>query len=161
MTPINLWDFARQNYARPGVESLCLCLQDDWQAEVGLVLWLAWLEYGGHQLNTDQLRRAQAQLAAWQTRVVEPLRQLRRQIKSDYPKRSETLEACRQAIKSAELRAEQYGLETLASLAETWFGSLPQPALTGGSNLRLYADELGLPEALRQQLIQCLGSQTD
>jgi len=161
VTPTNLWDFACQSYARPDVERLCLRLQDDWQAEVGLLLWLAWLESLGHQLNTEQLRWAQAQTAPWRTQVLEPLRQLRRQIKSEYPKRSETIEACRQAIKSAELRAEQHCLETLATLTDDWFGSSPKPPLTAGSNLHLYIDELELPEALRQQLVQCLGNLND
>lgn len=159
MTPTNLWDFACRHYARPGVEKLCLSLQEDWQGDVGLLFWLVWLERQGHPLDVDRLRRAQTRITPWQNRVLKPLRQLRRQIKTDYPDPSETTEACRQAIKSAELRAEQRNLEELATLAKDWFGASPKPPLNPGSNLRLYARQLDLPEALHRQLVQCLAGE--
>lgn len=156
MTPTNLWDFACQNYARPGVEQLSLALQNDWHGDIGLLFWLGWLERQGHQLDVDQLRLAQTHIAPWQNRIVKPLRQLRRQIKADYPNRGATTETCRQAIKSAELWAEQHSLEALAALAGQWFGTPPQAALNPGDNLRLYTHQLKLPEALHQQWVQCL-----
>lgn len=138
-----------------------MALQDDWQADVGLLLWLSWLEGEGRQLDATQLQRAQARIAPWQKQVIKPLRQLRRRIKKDYPDRSETAEACRQAIKSAELHAEQRNLEELALLADSWFGTVPKLPLKAGGNLQLYADQLELPKALRQRLVQCLGSPSD
>ena len=156
MTPTNLWDFACQSYARPDVEQLCLYLQDDWQGDVVLLLWLSWLESEGHRLEADQWRSAQAYIHPWQSEVLKPLRQLRRRIKTQYPGRGATGEACRQAIKSAELRAEQRNLEELEALAKKWFGASPQTPLKAGCNLQLYTHQLGLPEALHQQLAQCL-----
>jgi len=162
VTPTNsshrLWDFAWRTYSAPGIEPLCLTLQDEWQAEVGLLLWLRWLETRGQLLSASQLHLAQSQIAPWQNRVLNPLRELRRQIKADYPQRDETTEACRPLIQSAERRAEQQTLEQLAALSDSWFGnSRPEP-LAPGRNLRLYTDQLELPEALHQKVVQGLGS---
>lgn len=156
MTPTNLWNFACQSYARPDVEQLCLTLQDDWQGDVVLLLWLSWLESEGHRLEADQWRCAQAHIHPWQSQVLKPLRQLRHRIKTDYPDRGKTTEACRQAVKAAELCAEQRSLAELEVLAEKWFGSSPQPPLKAGNNLQLYTHQLGLPKILHQQLVRCL-----
>ena len=44
--PTDLWDFAQRLYARPGVESACLHLQEA-GADVCLLLCGAWLERHG------------------------------------------------------------------------------------------------------------------
>lgn len=152
-----LWDFSLGLYKRPGVEALCLSLQDGWGADVNMLLWLCWLEKEGLAINETRLRLAQAYIAPWRTEVVEPLRRMRQHIKRHYGTRDPAVEASRQAIKAAELNAEQAVQERLEKLARTWLGGGQRARVLPGANLSVYARLLALPdekeEAMRRLLL--------
>lgn len=151
-----LWDFSLALYRRPGVEALCLALQDGWGADVNLLLWLCWLEGEGLLINETRLRLAQAYIAPWRTEVVEPLRRMRRHIKRQYGTRDPAIEASRQAIKAAELKAERTVQGRLEKLARTWLSGGRTGRVPPGANLSVYARLLGLPEAREREMRQRL-----
>lgn len=109
-----LWDFALALYARPGVETACLRLQDDAGLDVCELLWLCWLSYHGLTL-TEQADSLLEPVRAWQRDMTYPLRRQRRALKPLCDEAPE-LGKLRQTIKQAELQAEQEALRQLETL---------------------------------------------
>ncbi len=110
--PDSLWNFAVNLYSQKGVESLCLQLQDDWQANIPLLLFYQWLDNSGRALTNAQAKRADEQALHWQKNIITPLRTARRALKTTAHKGE-----LRQRIKSSELEAEQQLLQQLECLA--------------------------------------------
>ena len=73
----DLWNFALELYARPGVEQACLELQDA-GCDVCLLLTAAWLQGRGVRCLDERLRALTELAGPWQREVVSPLRQTRR-----------------------------------------------------------------------------------
>lgn len=148
MTPPapSLWDFSLALYSAPDVESICLRLQDDFQVNVNILLWCCWLEVHGIRLTAMRLEQACQGIDSWDQTVVVPLRHLRRDIKQRYPANDQQVEACRQAIKSAELAAEKVELDWLEALAGDWHTeTTPLPL---GENSLHYLNTLRVPESV-------------
>jgi len=103
-----LWEFAVTRYAQEAVASACLRAQDEAGSDVNLLLYAAWLAAQQCELRSQHLADVDARLAQWRSRVVAPLRQLRRDWKG-----LEDAMHLREAIKSLELRAEQREVEYL------------------------------------------------
>ncbi|MFP4137532.1 MAG: TIGR02444 family protein [Halomonas sp.] len=110
-----LWAFALELYARPGVESACLELQEKADIDVCELLWRCWLLTHGALPGPE----AEASLAAvrrWQREVTAPLRRLRRGLKAEAAARS-GVARLRETLKRAELEAERETLTRLEHLA--------------------------------------------
>jgi len=114
----DLWSFALSMYARPGIEAACLRLQAQ-GADVCLVLCGAWLEQRGIIPTAERLQALRQIAGPWQTQVIEPLRQLRVQWRTN-AQQDKPLAALRERIKSMELEAERHLLMRLEELIETW-----------------------------------------
>ncbi|MBA1292194.1 TIGR02444 family protein [Pseudomonas lurida] len=114
----DLWSFALSMYARPGIEAACLRLQAQ-GADVCLVLCGAWLEQRGVIQTAERLQALRQIAGPWQTQVIEPLRQLRVQWRTN-AQQDKPLAALRERIKSMELEAERHLLMRLEELIETW-----------------------------------------
>ena len=142
--PSPLWDFALAIYTRPGVEPLCLRLQDNHAVNIPLLLFAYWLETGQRRI---ELSEALACIGSWDKAYVQVLRKLRRQMKQDY---GEEVEVAREQIKRAELLAERQELYWLEQLARDW---PHDPALKRGDNLRAYLVQLKVPEAVIAEVI--------
>lgn len=132
----DLWNFALELYARPGVEQACLTLQDA-GSDVCLLLTGAWLQKRGVRCLDERLAELRELAGPWQRDVVAPLRQTRRQWRSAALEDAE-LAALREQIKRLELQAERVLLERLQALAGQW----PTGEDEGAWLLRL-ADENG------------------
>ncbi len=103
-----LWDFVCALYARPGVAQACLALQDEYGADVPLLLAAIWHGSAARGvLSAVRARRWKAHARAWRTQIVAPLRQARRALKTH---EAADLYA---AVKRAELAAEKLQLEAL------------------------------------------------
>lgn len=104
--PHPFWNYSLSLYARAGVESACLALQEA-GADVNLLLLCCWLGSLGRQLDSRSLEQLRAAAAPWQTEVVSSLRRARRAVKRGIagaaPARTEEL---RRAIFAVELDAE-------------------------------------------------------
>ena len=106
-----LWDWAVAAYARPGVEPLLLDLQDRQDHCIPYLLWVAWMARSGRSPADSVLRQGAATARDWDSRIVGPLRAVRREL------RGGTHNALREQVKAAELNAEHALLAMLAACA--------------------------------------------
>ena len=109
----SLWRFALAVYGQPGVEAVCLDLQERLGADVPLLLFVLWAGAACGVRLPDAapdatMERLSAEADAWRNAVVAPLRGVRRHLKG-----VAGAEAFRQTVKDAELEAERLGLARL------------------------------------------------
>ncbi|MDD2059484.1 TIGR02444 family protein [Pseudomonas sp. GD03860] len=123
----DLWNFALNLYARPGVEAACLQWQDQ-GGDVCLLLCAAWLHERGVTPNEQQARELCELANAWQVDVVTPLRKLRQQWRAASGQ-DEELAHLRKQVKGLELAAERVLLERLEAISEAWEKSGPLDSL--------------------------------
>lgn len=104
-----LWNFALVFYAQPHVAKACLRLQDEYKANVCLLIAMCWLDARQHYLTDADFVALQNYIDGWSQEVVEPLRLLRRRLKSSFENlpQDETQMELRNSIKQAELLAEK------------------------------------------------------
>ncbi|MBC3269210.1 TIGR02444 family protein [Pseudomonas sp. SWRI81] len=114
----DLWSFALNVYARPGVENACLQLQTA-GANVCLLLCGLWLEHRGVACDEQRVRQLQALTEPWDRDVVQPLRAVRLQWKAAALEDA-LLQGMREQIKSLELEAERALLSRLEGMAQGW-----------------------------------------
>lgn len=148
----DLWQFSLATYARADVANHCLYLQDRWGANVNIMLWLEWLERQGLQSNAQTIVHAEIRIGAWHRSLIEPMRQLRRELAAQLTVEKEVekelMDATYQQLKNAELHVEQVEQTLLVGLQV----GLSASALPRGINLALYLDGLEVPELDQQRL---------
>jgi uncharacterized protein (TIGR02444 family) len=150
------WAFSLDVYARPGVAAACLRLQDELELDVNLVLLCCWLARSGRgRLNEDDLAAAEARAAPWRREIVEPLRAVRRALKTMVDAASASLYA---EIKHLELRAEreEQGRLLAGSLGCRSAARTVEEDLA--ANLRLYLACHGHPADSAADLISAMRS---
>ncbi|MBV4453357.1 MULTISPECIES: TIGR02444 family protein [Pseudomonas] len=114
----DLWSFSLSTYARPGVEAACLRLQEQ-GADVCLLLCGAWLEQRAVAATAERIQALKQIAGPWQTQVIEPLRQVRRQWR-ETAQHDKNLAGLRERVKALELDAERQLLTRLEALAQLW-----------------------------------------
>lgn len=114
----DIWSFALDLYAQPGVEAACLELQEA-GADVCLLLAGTWFAARGRACSGQRLDTLAKASANWQREVVKPLRTLRQQWKAGAQDDAH-LEELRETLKALELRAERLQLERLAEAGRDW-----------------------------------------
>lgn len=114
----DLWNFALDLYARPGVEAACLQWQDQ-GGDVCLLLCAAWLDSRGIAANEQRLQALREGGETWQADVVEPLRNLRQQWRTA-AMHDPQLAMLREQVKGLELNAERILLERLQGVCDGW-----------------------------------------
>jgi uncharacterized protein (TIGR02444 family) len=123
---LGLWSFSLRFYAHPGVAEALLALQDNAGRDVDLILFALWLGFCGRgRLDLDAAQSAREAVRTLTAGVIEPLRALRRRLKSDP---EPDIQRLRERIKTIELEAERAALYRLAVLAG--------PAATADPELR-------------------------
>lgn len=132
-TAKDLWTFSLAVYDQPGVAAACLGLQDRHGLDVNILLYCCWAGVRGQTLDSGQFRQLRDASRAWSEEIVQPLRALRRRLKTEPGDAEQDLRA---RILDLELEAER--LEQARLLA-----ALPLPAdtpepKTAGANLRGY-----------------------
>ena len=83
MDEFPFWSFSLELYGRPGVAPACLALQDRFGCDVNLALFSLWAARCGKALGADEFERLDAAVKPWRTRIVEPIRSLRRSLKTE------------------------------------------------------------------------------
>lgn len=144
-----LWDYSCELYAKPPVTELCLQLQERYGLDVNLILFCIWYGRYWGQMPDTLLADAVRHCSDWRSAVVQPLRNVRTQMKNDTTLRSRfhgtDYETLRENIKKLELNAEkiqQEALEQLANeLASTGNSSDKESSLT---NLYRLCEQLKL-----------------
>lgn len=103
------WAFALQLYAEPGVADACLRLQDEAGVDVMLLLTVAFAAVKRDVLLTAaDIQELDAVCRPWREQVVQPLRAMRRALKSGPPPApGAATERFRSQIKASELAAER------------------------------------------------------
>jgi uncharacterized protein (TIGR02444 family) len=129
VTAPTFWDWALEAYGREGVAEACLDLQDRHGQCVPLLLWAAWLSAREEAASDDTLEAACDIARAWDNTTLEPLRALRRKLKSPHP----DIEAgarldMRQKTIELERRAEHHLMQALEHL--------PREAAQGAETLK-------------------------
>lgn len=149
--PTAFWQFSLAFYARPGVAGACLELQDTAGVDVNVLFYLLYIATQGREVGRDDVARIDALVAAWRELAVQPLRTLRRKLKTGIaPFPLAESEPLRTAVKRIELDAEHIEQDMLERLAPAL--TLGAPATSQNSaaraNLAAYSIFLnGLPDA--------------
>ncbi len=126
------WDFSVSLYENADVQAACLDLQEQFAADVNVVLFCLWVP----ALDGESLDRALE--AAWpvQRDYIQPLRQMRRALS-----KSGDEAALRETVAAAELAAEQLEQTRLSSLISRPSG--PASLSEARDHLLAYATKLG------------------
>lgn len=116
----DLWPFSLAVYAAPGVAAACLAAQDGHGADVNLLLWAAWLGAHGHVVTSVELAAARDATAPWRVEIVQPLRAIRRRLKSGPPPAPDDVAArhLREQVKATEQAAERIQQAVLERLPD-------------------------------------------
>jgi uncharacterized protein (TIGR02444 family) len=87
-----------------------LQLQTDYQVSVSVLLTLIGMPLFGHRaLAEDEMDSVLSRAEVWQTRIIEPLRSVRRQLKANAPAPiAASAEALRTAVLDNEIEAERH-----------------------------------------------------
>ncbi|MDH5446177.1 MAG: TIGR02444 family protein [Gammaproteobacteria bacterium] len=118
------WDFSLEVYERPEVSKLCLDLQDNYSADINMLLFACWLAQTGRGTVTVSAWRAMTlRLTRLREKVIKPLRSVRHILKEEHL----APEAMKQKVFEAELEAEH--IEQLI-LDKEW-GSGRRPVVSG------------------------------
>lgn len=113
------WEWAVAAYARPGVEAICLELQDKHEQCVPLLLFGGWAEAVGLGLDEEAVEAAADTARVWSEQVIAPLRIIRRRLKGPVGDMDAVdKDAIRQQVKDTELAAEQALMRALEGLAQ-------------------------------------------
>ena len=113
------WIFSLAVYQQPGIPEACLYAQDRFDVDVNVLLFAVWHVASHDRVPEPSLMADAARVSAsWRSRVVAPLRTIRRAMKDgiagwDAPE----VEACRDRVKVLELAAERKQQDRLARLA--------------------------------------------
>ena len=114
----DVWSYALQLYARPGVEAACLALQEG-GADVCLLLASTWLGSTGVAFSPARISALESAARNWRDQVIVPLRSLRQQWR-EAAQQDAALAGLRERLKQLELDAEKVLLEQLESVAKDW-----------------------------------------
>lgn len=130
-----LWQFSLACY--PKVKTLCLRWQDDYNANVNVILALCYAERLAWQTNHAILTKAITKLAPLNNQVTQILRLCRRHI-AGLPLTDAQQSLLKQNLLSTELIAEQVEQQLICS-------ELAFTGVTSAENLMLYLELLNLP----------------
>lgn len=132
-----LWQFSVALYKQPQVARACLDLQDRLDLDVNMLLLCAYAGRQGLSLPIKELKRIDASVAAWRELVVQPLRAVRRWLKTDTGQSFDDAASLRQRVLNLELVAERGQQQRMNELLPTARGA-SDPGI-GASNLLRYA----------------------
>ena len=154
------WRFSLRFYSRPSVAAACLVLQDEAGADVNLMLFLLFLAEHQRQVTIDDIARLDSTVRAWRDRVVKPLRELRRALKTGIGEIPIAVsETFRGQIKRLELESEQIEQHLLEGCEPARLGvSALFRDQIAEANLGAYGEHLGgLPAQALTTILAAFG----
>lgn len=111
------WNWSLEFYDRPGIEDALIELQDRLGLDVNLLLFGCWTAVTGRgRISSKQWQSLVEGSAAWRDNIVEPLRRIRRYLKSQASEPG--VSDLRERIMAVELLAERLAQLQIAGLAE-------------------------------------------
>ncbi len=114
---VSLWPFSCNIYSRHGIEAHCLYLQDNYQANIPLLLFGCWCGVQFLSITQVQQQRIEQLAAQWANGCILPLRSLRQAMKQEEVL-ADGWQQVREQVKQTELLAEKTLLLTLESLID-------------------------------------------
>ena len=140
------WDFSVRTYRTQGVADACLSLQNDYGADVNMLLYCCWVGVYVGQFDDELFEKASHFSSDWASHVVIPLRSARTWMKHEgchaEPIQTDTCMSLREKIKSVEFDSEklqQEVLESLTTIDESRKDSPQQILKAITANLERYA----------------------
>ena len=132
-----LWSFSQKFYERPGVATALITLQDEAGLDVNLILFAIWHGLSGRgRLAEPELDSAKRAVCSMRVEVIEPLRALRRGLRTIV---DDDIQRLRERIKAIEIEAEEAAQLRLAEVAGHAFTATPEQALADAeANLECY-----------------------
>ena len=103
-----LWHFSKNIYRKERVSETLLHLQDKFSIDVNMILFIAWLASINRSLTTSDIQDAQKLVSLWRTKVIIPIRNIRRSVR----KFSDT-EPLYEDVKKLEIATEKEELKIL------------------------------------------------
>lgn len=76
-----LWDFSVQTYSLPEVQDICLSLQDDFNANINIIMYCLWTAEQNIKISQDNVTALVQSTQPWQDTILKPLRDVRKMIK--------------------------------------------------------------------------------
>jgi len=76
-----LWRFSNNIYRKEGVLEILLYVQDKFSIDVNMILFVAWLASINRSLTASDIQDAQKLVSLWRTKVIVPVRKIRRSIR--------------------------------------------------------------------------------
>ena len=137
------WDFSLAFYAKPGASAACLALQDEFGADVDMVLFALWSARRGCGLGAAELDAVDAAIAVWRQSVVQPIRAARRACRPGPPGAPDAAEALRKQLLGAELAAERLQQGAMQALAPA--PGTVDAGVAARDNLACFARQAGIP----------------
>jgi uncharacterized protein (TIGR02444 family) len=114
------WAFAVAAWGRPGVEAICLELQNAHGQLPALLLWRWWTLDENRAVGVASLARAIQTARDWDGAVLRPLRAIRQRLAaSSSPAPEPAREAVRRLVLEAELEAEHALIDALETLGSS------------------------------------------
>ena len=139
------WDFSVRTYRTERVPDACLSLQNDYGADVNMLLYCCWVGVYVGQFDDELFERASLFSSAWANHVVIPLRSARTWLKHEgcggEPVATDTCMALREKIKSVEFESEklqQEALESITTINQSSNGNTQQILEAVHANLDRY-----------------------
>ena len=141
----DFWDYSLAVYQVNKIQTLCLQLQDEVNADVNLILFSAWLAKQKISFTAKRVLQAGEKITQWQESVIKPLRRVRVTVKA-----ISSQSVFYEKIKAAELAAEFESQQRLYFLSSSW--QTESNKIHVVDNLRCYFLSLGNPDVqLKQQ----------
>lgn len=106
--------FTRRLYSSEGVEPRLIALQDEYNLNITLLLFVAWVNRDGNAVTRADINELWCGLMAWDSDVIKPLRAVRRRMKSRPDLAfGPTSDALRARVKACEIDGELIMLDEL------------------------------------------------
>jgi uncharacterized protein (TIGR02444 family) len=121
------WTFAVAAWGRPGVEAICLDLQNVHDQCPALLLWRLWTLEENRAVDSKGLARAVTTARGWDIEVLRPLRAIRQRLAAPSGSVADAArEVVRRRLLDAELEAEHALVEALEGVQTPGAGGAPQ-----------------------------------
>jgi uncharacterized protein (TIGR02444 family) len=129
------WQFSLNRYQRNAVAPLCLQVQDEFKADVNLVLFGLWLGSMGYKLTGKGAKRSMVRVADWHRSVVIPMRGVRRWLKYFPVDDPEARDSLRANIQRQEIESERMEQNMLYHLWAAESGTMSENAEAGAETM--------------------------
>lgn len=158
----SFWRFSLAVYDTPGVPGICVDLQDRHGVDVNILLYLLFRAQDSVALGPKDIGRLDAGLASWRTRIVRPLRYVRRALKEvEFADLARDDDALRSQVKATELQAEKLQQRMLERIGSDIPGeSCADVTEAVRQTWRAYAAHLDapLPDKVRDEFLAALAA---